>query len=224
MDQRSLLCRELSCQVRDRAPFGDSGHHDFSSGSGSVSGMGFPNSAATFFWTSMMRCALRRSSVRRAFWRRSFWISSSIGLRLDFGPRFRGVKACSMPLARSRRQAPAETTTNPPTEKAANATSRRSSDLGFLQDALLIFSGVGLALRVGHLSGSGREAYSESALALAATPLRSQSLREPSLLPVTAKGAEDRTPREFPFISSFLLLALPTSQGTTDVSETLARR
>ena len=34
--------------------FGDGAHQDFSSGSGSCSGIGFPNSAATFFWTSMM--------------------------------------------------------------------------------------------------------------------------------------------------------------------------
>src|SRR6516164_6876104 len=38
----------------------------------------------------MMLCALRKSSVKRAFCRRSFWTSSSIGLRLDFGPRFCG--------------------------------------------------------------------------------------------------------------------------------------
>src|SRR5450756_1164421 len=39
-----------------------------------------------------------------ATWRRSFWFSSSIGWRLDFGPRLCAVSASRMPLARSRRQ------------------------------------------------------------------------------------------------------------------------
>src|SRR5713101_1822355 len=41
--------------------FADRGHQDFSSGS--TSGSGFPNSAATFFCTSMMISALRSFSV-----------------------------------------------------------------------------------------------------------------------------------------------------------------
>src|SRR6266542_2502045 len=77
-------------------------HQGFSSGP--ALGRGQPNSAPTFFWTSMTISALRSSSVKRSFSRRSFWFSSAIGLRLDLGPRLCGVKPLRMPNCRSRRQ------------------------------------------------------------------------------------------------------------------------
>ena len=81
----------------------------------------------------MMMCALRRSSVKRAFCRRSFWTSSSIGLRLDFGPRFCGGQSLedslgplSSPVGQQRRIQTFAA------EKGAKATSRRRNDFGFM--------------------------------------------------------------------------------------------
>src|SRR5260370_42303265 len=93
-------------------------------------------------------------------------------------------------------------------EQGAQATSCRRRGFGFLQDALLIFSGVGPPLRLATTSESGREASIESAPTLAVAPLRCGSRRSPSLRSATAKPSEDQTPREFPFISSFFFLAL----------------
>jgi len=73
-----------------------------------------------------------RSSER--FVGRSFWTSSSIGLRLDFGPAFSvGVRASRIPCGPfSPPVGSAETSTDlRGAEKGAKATSRRCSDFGF---------------------------------------------------------------------------------------------
>src|ERR1022692_4969547 len=78
----------------------DGFHYRLPSASGAS--IGRPNSAATFFWTSITMSALRSSSVRRWFSRRSCWFSSANGLYLDFGTRFLGAKACRTPASRLR--------------------------------------------------------------------------------------------------------------------------
>jgi hypothetical protein len=156
-----------------------------------------------------MMCALRRSSVKRAFCRRSFWASSSMGLRLDFGPRFCGVRASRIPWP----------------VLAASRSAKTSTDLR---------GGEG---RQGHLASSQRLRL--LVRCVVCTPLcRSAASRwqllqdpaaklppnrrpvwlplhcgspggEPSLRSAAAKPPEEgTTPREFPLISDICFLAL----------------
>src|SRR5450755_2694368 len=207
---RSTRCKQRtasSARAHGGGQFGDRGHQEFSSGSGSR--IGRPNSAATFFWTSMMMCALRRSSARRAFWRRSFWTSSSIGLRLDFGPRFCGVSASRMPVARSRRQVASSDEYKPSRRRRAPIPPRLSATASASCRMRSLYSAVKVRrFALAATSGSGREPSTGSAPALAGAALRCGSLRSPPLRSAPAKAPEERTPREILFISSFFFLAL----------------
>jgi hypothetical protein len=94
------------------------------------------------------------------------------------------------------------------TKKGAKATSRRRSGFGFLQDALLIFGGVGPP------SGSGNYFWVRPCTGgriSAQFGCRSTTLRLASLAFAPFRDSQppgERTPREFPFISFLFFLAL----------------
>src|SRR5207302_7603271 len=189
--------------------FADRGHQDLSSGS--TSGIGFPNSAATFFCTSMMISALRSFSVNWPSCRRSFWFSSARGLRSDRGPRWRGFRASWMPAWRSRRQLVRCEEYNP-SRRSSAPTPPGVVEAASASSRIRILYSMGNVRRFAWAttSESGRDEEPGKAPALAAAALRCGSPGgEPSLRSAAAKPPEERTtPREFPFISAFFFLAL----------------
>src|ERR1035438_8597491 len=169
-----------------RSELFDGFHYRLPSGSG-VS-IGRPNSAATFFWTSITMSALRNSSTRRWFSRRSCWFSSTTGSYLDLGPRLWGDKAWRTPASRSHRQVfnkeeynPSRRSTAPiPPEPLAASTSCKMRSL---------YSAVNRRrLAWATTSGSGR---SEAVPGPASVELRLASLRSASLRPTDATSTAE---------------------------------
>jgi len=90
---------------------------------------------------------LRSSSGQTRILALQFQIFFLLWIRLDFGPRFCGVSASRMPLARSRRQVASSNEYKPFTaQQSSEAASRSSGRFGFLQDAQLIFCGESASL------------------------------------------------------------------------------
>src|ERR1019366_6071150 len=80
-----------------------SGAHQFSS-SIWMFGIGLPNSAATFFWTSMISSAFFSFLVKRIMVACCSRFSLTKGLTTTLGPRFLGVRASIPPCFRWRLQ------------------------------------------------------------------------------------------------------------------------
>ena len=165
-----------------------------------------------FFWTSMMMCALRRSSVKRAFCRRSFWTSSSIGLRLDFGPRFCGVRASRIPWARSLvASRSAETNTDLRGGEGCQGHLASSQRLRLhvrcvVCAQLCRSAASGLATTFG-IRPQSRPQIAARFGCLLHPPLRLARRRASAPFRASPPG-ERTTPRELPFISDLFFLAL----------------
>src|SRR6516164_9155938 len=137
--------------------------------------MGFPNSAATFFCTSMMISALRSFSVNWPTCRRSFWFSSARGLRSDRGPRFRGFRASRTPARRSRRQLTRCEEYKPSRRRSAPTPPGVVAALSASCRMRCLYSAVKVRrLALATTSGSGRDADVGAAPASAAASLSSR--------------------------------------------------
>jgi hypothetical protein len=100
-------------------------------------------------------------------------------------------------------------------EQSANAAGCGGSRFRLHQDALLVLHAETTPLGFGNHFGIRRpdrpgagDCFGYRSTALRLAPLRCGSVRSPSLRSAPAKAPEERTPREFPFISSFFFLAL----------------